>query len=560
MHASHRFITYSYRVLLALIPLIVCLKLFPISDEIDVVRFGLKMIAGAWCLLTACTKQDLNGFHPKRQISYGCVALLIVVIWSDVVAGTLFSSDVSYAVSILMIAGIGGSVLRKERNLFTFALVYELVTCIAAIDYYCGSQIIFDNKAGYTAFFLISVPLWWHTAAADKQWKTIVCLCVTCLNILLVCGTGLRGGWLALVVAGILSWTLYRKPHAFTRTKKLALLCTFGGVIMLLIYGFYLLRPLSADGRFLIYECTARLGWQSPLWGWGSYAMLYHYMSAQAEVLSSLPFNDTAQTLADNTYSAFNLPLDIFVRYGFVGLSLSVWLIWKLYKQLFTDNHLSLNNNPCTLTAVYTLTAILTLSLTSYPLSYPIVFVVVALIAGAYYVPEDYSPKRRWRAICLIIGFGLILEGMYTYHKEYSWYNGDETQRSEMLSAMRHRPELIYNHAASLNAMERYEESEQALNNLEPILRDYDTELLHGDNALWMGETLQSEKHLQVAHHMIPSRFTPLYGLLQLYSETDAPRADSIANDIIHKPIKIPSPEVNRIRAVAHEWLKHKQQ
>ena len=59
---------------------------------------------------------------------------------------------------------------------------------------------------------------------------------------------------------------------------------------------------------------------------------------------------------------------------------------------------------------------------------------------------------------------------------------------------------------------------------------------------------------------MCPVRFAPLSGLLQTYQQTgDTVKADSIAQAILNKPIKIPSSDINEMRAEAEKWLERGQ-
>jgi len=56
---------------------------------------------------------------------------------------------------------------------------------------------------------------------------------------------------------------------------------------------------------------------------------------------------------------------------------------------------------------------------------------------------------------------------------------------------------------------------------------------------------------------MCPVRFVPLHSLLKLYQQAgDTVRADSMAQEIIDKPVKIPSENINRIKTEARKWQK----
>lgn len=55
---------------------------------------------------------------------------------------------------------------------------------------------------------------------------------------------------------------------------------------------------------------------------------------------------------------------------------------------------------------------------------------------------------------------------------------------------------------------------------------------------------------------MCPVRFAPLSGMLQIYQQIgDTVKADSMAQVILNKPIKIPSSDINEMKAEAKKWL-----
>lgn len=530
----------------------VCISIFFPFGEMDTVRPAVKFTVGLLCLLVILSRTELPGFTQMGRVWKPVAAFFIAMILSDLLAGTLFLSNIAYAIALAIIGALSGNAMKTgKKNVFVlFAFVFQLVALMAAIDYYWGTLLLFDNKAGYAALILLTIPIWWAAWNTKHKWQTIACYTILTADIAALFGFGLRGAWLAFSIAFLLTWIYYSKRHDFSKEKSvfIALAIVFG--VIVLIYALYFLRPDSADGRMFIFLCAAKLGAQSPIFGWGTYAILAHYMPVQADVLAALPPDSAAAMLADNTFTAFNLPLDLFARYGILGVSCAGWLVFSLYKEVSRSTN-RLNKAP-----FFALTAFLVLSLTSYPWFYPSVFALFVMFLGTGCAQKPCAPSKITKIGLLIAGFFFIAESIHMLHKETVWQEADNVVRKEMASEMKHRPELLYNQAAALNEKELYAASDSMLQQLSTVLCDYDTELLRGDNALWSKKAEKAEQHLKEAHRMIPSRFTPLYGLLQLYSESNVQRADTVALIIQQKVVKIPSQETSRIKAVASDWLK----
>ena len=70
-----------------------------------------------------------------------------------------------------------------------------------------------------------------------------------------------------------------------------------------------------------------------------------------------------------------------------------------------------------------------------------------------------------------------------------------------------------------------------------------------------MGQWEAALHTYQNASNMIPCRFVPLYDMLQIYQQIgDTVKADSIAQTILNKPIKIPSSTIDKMKAEAEKW------
>ena len=107
--------------------------------------------------------------------------------------------------------------------------------------------------------------------------------------------------------------------------------------------------------------------------------------------------------------------------------------------------------------------------------------------------------------------------------------------------------EKLYSLAVRLNENSRYKESDDVLDTCEKYFINYDTEMLRASNAYERTDIVNAEKHYLIAHNMIPNRFAPLYGLMKCYKTTNNPKVLLVAKEIVAKPIKIKSYDVNLI-------------
>lgn len=87
----------------------------------------------------------------------------------------------------------------------------------------------------------------------------------------------------------------------------------------------------------------------------------------------------------------------------------------------------------------------------------------------------------------------------------------------------------------------------------------YNLQLLTGDICLKQGDYDNAIAHYQSAHYMCPVRYAPLSGLLETCQQTgDTIKADSIAEMIINKYVKVYSTDIRIIKSEAEEWIKHR--
>ena len=108
---------------------------------------------------------------------------------------------------------------------------------------------------------------------------------------------------------------------------------------------------------------------------------------------------------------------------------------------------------------------------------------------------------------------------------------------------------FLYNHAAELHEIRKYEKSIVVFNRCTHYYNDMDVQMLLADNYKQLGKYAEAEQHLKTAIAMCPAKFMPLYELANLY-ELASCREEffALAQQIIDKEEKIPSAAVTAIK------------
>lgn len=414
----------------------------------------------------------------------------------------------------------------------------------------------FDNPAGYASMLSISTPFILHLTSSSQakliryiSWTTYIVIVI--IIVLLLSRTGI-------LAIGIVSCLYLFKRYKTAFINNLTWRkCIALSLIASLIIGLYFVKKNSADGRLLIWKCTWEMIKEQPLLGHGYKSFQAKYMLYQAHYFKQNP-QSKYTLLADNVKHPFNEFLCITAEFGFIGLALLLSLVFVLAQ-------LSLKKrNEDSFVFISILSVVIVFACFSYPFSYPFTWIVVAFCAGRIAILSQSSLWHFYYAFrmrCCIILFSIVLltltlNDMYyknRWHKvTYRVKSIDTevlTEYKTLYSVLNKNAFFMYNYAAKLNITTDFRKSQQILAICENQINDYDIQMLKADNYKKQSDFHSAEKCYELAFQMCPSRFMPLYELVEIYDSTDCPKqAYKLACEIVNKPIKIPSPLIMAIK------------
>ncbi|WP_302592341.1 O-antigen ligase family protein [uncultured Bacteroides sp.] len=470
------------------------------------------------------------------------------------------------------------SVYKATKALFNNQIKTTILTQGIIIVISCFTQAIF-GIIQFSGFFQVST-VFKVTGSFDNPAGFAACLCAGFPFVGFLLSDKNKyiryGGWMAgfvIAIAVILSQSragimsiaficfilLNRKVFHKRRMKYLSLVC-----LALLLSGCYWMKKDSADGRLLIWRCSADMIKDAPWFGHGVGSFEAHYMDYQANYFRQHE-ESRYSMLADNVKHPFNEYVGVLLNFGFTGLFTMlamITLIMYCYKK-----------QPCVekRTALYSLISISVFSFFSYPFTYPFTWIVmllcIAILTREYVVMILARPMIK-NVVCvfvLLCSLGGVYKLVERVMAEKEWgkmsglalcgASGKTLQDyKELEKKFEDNPYFLYNYAAILLENEQYEESLKVALQCRKYWADYDLELIIGENYQELDEHGLAEKYYDNASMMCPSRFLPLYKLFHLYKEEDdRKRMLVVARTIIDKPMKI---KTSAIRMMKREMEK----
>lgn len=424
----------------------------------------------------------------------------------------------------------------------------------------------YENPAGFAAVQAVLFPFA-LVLCLDKERNRLICwfaglTAVVCT--LTITFSGSRAGLLAICAAAAVVFAFKTKVLSFLKTYKwlwivLIIVAAISSILL------YRIKAGSANGRLFVWSICWDMIKERPLFGYGIGGIEKHYMDVQAAYFS-MHQDSQYVMLADNVTHPFNEYIKLTVNYGLVGLTIALCLLALTVKRL-------LNSRENVKVIGLAVTAsVFVMCQFSYPFHYAAVWFIsaISIIPAFFRESEDnkvwITPKylRVSLPIMLSLLLVMVLRMMYL---DLKWAEmskrslAGHTERmlpyyEKMKPQMKHNPLFLYNYAAELNYIGRYEESLTITEECREGWNDYDVQMLLADNLENIGQIDDAIDAYRHAEDMIPCRFEPLESMMTLYLERgDTLNAIKEAEVVISKPVKVQSFRVEQIKNAAKQLL-----
>lgn len=419
----------------------------------------------------------------------------------------------------------------------------------------------FDNPAGFSSALSCLFPFCLFYYKDNHRGMRFFSWAVSFLIALVIVLSESRTGILVVAIT-FLIYMLVIMPVS----RKTKILLISSGVILLIILYFW--KKDSADGRLLIWWCALNMFMDKPIIGHGFNTFQAKYMLYQSEYFKAHP-DSSFSLLADNTIHPFNEYLLILTEHGIMGL-----IIVLLFVFLFIRTYL-LEPSRINLIIVLSLLSLAIFSFFSYPFKYPfnwfVLFMNIAYLCrnrkGKYWENEGKMSIIIKKVIVAFCSLVILIYSSRMWKMKTAWYrisqqilveSKDELliDYEDMYSWLGKNGLFLYNYAAELHQSKKYTQSIEIFTQCLKYYNDMYVQMLMADRYHHNKDYQKAEYHYIQAANMCPSRYIPLYQLVQLYR--DIGRRDEalvLANRILEKKIKVESSTVYAIKYEMKEFI-----
>lgn len=382
---------------------------------------------------------------------------------------------------------------------------------------------ILVNSASIGGFLAICASLALHQSLyTAKRWPWVV---ITSSLLIACVLTDSRAALLGFIVAATM--LLLIRYRIFNKRLRYAIYIGLPIAGILLIAGMYMYRPLSANGRLLIWKvCIKHIIAAKPLFGHGVGGFHREYMPAQAEYFASGCATETETLLAaDNTFP-FNEFVRIACEFGIIGVLLVIIILSAII-------YSGIEEFPTLRGAAITaLVCGIVFACFSYPLDVPVLRLLYAILILRAMPSLKLSEDRR-RILCFCIGIVAIVFIGGRTSSYIHFYRMDRALTKLLVSDDRENKvyvkETIVNFADNERILSKYAyilyekgQYKEAIPILEHSISLFPT----AEKILDLGDAYKEVKVYgkaiecyRTASYMLPAYVTPPYKLFCLYNE-----------------------------------------
>ena len=365
-----------------------------------------------------------------------------------------------------------------------------------------------------------------------------------------------RAAWVASVIS-LMSMFWLRMKCAWIK-KCFVLLAVFDLCVPFL-YGMYVLKKDSADGRLFIWKISYPVAKQQIFSGGGIGGFPYVYGEAQEAYFREGKGTQDEEMLAGAPDYAYNEYLQIWIELGLPGVLSCLCLMAYVYIRLLRCRNVEVVG------LCGAMVSFMVVSLFSYPLRcFATCLLSLLILLWAAWMPMVLDEKKRNRKLGMMFGLLLVVgvEAMVCvrFNKSYrTWtavkrwdmvrpyfdrekYEGIENCYRVLYPDLKKDVGFLFEYGMCLSYNGHYEESNIILN--EGAKRSSDPMFfnLMGKNFQALGKFEEAEEMFYKAYYRVPHRIYPLYLLMGLYEKEgrDLEMLEK-AHQIVGKKEKVPS-------------------
>lgn len=378
--------------------------------------------------------------------------------------------------------------------------------------------------------------------------------------------TDSRAALLGFIVAATM--LLLIRYRIFNKRLRYAIYIGLPIAGILLIVGMYMYRPLSADGRLLIWKiCIKHIIEEKPLLGHGIGGFHREYMPAQAEYFASGCATEAEVLLAaDNTFP-FNEFIRIACEFGIIGVLLVIIILSAI---IYSGIEVFPSLRGAAITA---LVCGIVFACFSYPLDVPVLRFLYAILILCALPPLKLNEcRRRMLYFCIGIAAAVLIGGRTSSYIHF--HRMDRALTKLLVSDDRANKAYIKESIANFADNERilskyayilYEKGQykEAIPILEQSISLFPT----AEKILDLGDAYKEVKIYgkaiecyRTASYMLPAYVTPPYKLFCLYNQLGInDKAVEYARQIESMKAKVENRRAMNIKKEAKEFLQRQQ-
>ncbi|SMO72385.1 O-antigen ligase family protein [Solitalea koreensis] len=454
---------------------------------------------------------------------------------------------------------------------FLFVIVYQAVYGI--LQFWQTTSLVrgtFINPGIYGCFIGLGLPIITHFITKPKITRARIILLIS-IGVLVLNSLYFSKSRTALVssLLGSIIIIFYRLKidpvYIITKHKKI-ITALIIGILAVIINSLWQQNTVSVSGRFLIWKISYYMFLDHPFFGIGYGNFFTEYGNYQANYFLSGQGTPNEVKIAGMNYYAFNEFLKITVENGIIGILVFVGLIVAIIFSVWRGIK---NNQAYAIVFAVLFGVILIFGLFSYPFQdfaiSALFYCCLSYIASIDMILLKYTPTRISRSILLLVICGFAFVSIQKIYSIFQWRDATENlselnpsfkKYQQIFPVLSNNGAFLFNYAAELayagknrQAIPLFIRAARYGNSVELYIWLADCYAAIGHNAL-------AEQNYTKAAYMHPKLFKPLDHLLSFYQKTgQVVKAKRIAEQICTKPIKIPSNEIDKIKAKALMYL-----